>query len=95
MGGLAFPPPIEITLSDSVHADVAEVLSRTGRIDILVNNAGIAGRTAPVWEVTDEDWRQIVAQLRDHALPDQNAVASAGVRFNLPQKRGQPPARVT
>jgi NAD(P)-dependent dehydrogenase (short-subunit alcohol dehydrogenase family) len=37
------------------------VLSRTGRIDILVNNAGIAGRKAPVWEVTDEDWQQIIA----------------------------------
>jgi 3-oxoacyl-[acyl-carrier protein] reductase len=61
IGGLAFPVHIDITLSDSVNAAVAEVLSRTGRIDILVNNAGIAGRTAPVWEVTDEDWQQIVA----------------------------------
>jgi len=26
-----------------------------------VNNAGIEGRTAPVSEVTDEDWQQIVA----------------------------------
>jgi 3-oxoacyl-[acyl-carrier protein] reductase len=63
IGGLSFPVHIDITLSDSVNAAVAEVLSRTGRIDILVNNAGIAGRTAPVWEVTDEDWQQIVALL--------------------------------
>ena len=28
-----------------------------GRIDILVNNAGIAGRAAPLWEQTDEDWQ--------------------------------------
>jgi len=61
IGGLSFPVHIDITLSDSVDAAVAEILSRTGRIDILVNNAGIAGRTAPVWEVTDEDWQQIVA----------------------------------
>jgi NAD(P)-dependent dehydrogenase (short-subunit alcohol dehydrogenase family) len=27
-----------------------------GRIDILVNNAGIAGRAAPLDEVTDRDW---------------------------------------
>jgi NAD(P)-dependent dehydrogenase (short-subunit alcohol dehydrogenase family) len=59
--GLAFAVHIDITLSDSVNAAVTEVLARTGRIDILVNNAGIAGRTAPVWEVTDEDWQQIVA----------------------------------
>src|ERR1019366_4317926 len=57
---VAVPGHIDITLSDSVNAAVAEVLSRTGRIDILVNNAGIAGRTAPVWEVTDEDWQQII-----------------------------------
>jgi 3-oxoacyl-[acyl-carrier protein] reductase len=61
IGGLAFPVHIDITLSDSVNAAVAEVLSRTGRIDILVNNAGIAGRTAPVWEVTDEEWQRIIA----------------------------------
>ena len=30
-------------------------------IDILVNNAGIAGRAAPLWEQTDEDWQQIIA----------------------------------
>ncbi len=27
-----------------------------GRIDVLVNNAGIAGRAAPLDEVTDRDW---------------------------------------
>src|SRR5580704_13893585 len=59
IGGTSFAAPIDITQSDSVNAAVAEVISRTGRIDILVNNAGVAGRTAPVWEVTDEDWQQI------------------------------------
>jgi 3-oxoacyl-[acyl-carrier protein] reductase len=37
------------------------VLARTGRIDILVNNAGIAGRAAPLWEQTPEDWRAVMA----------------------------------
>jgi NAD(P)-dependent dehydrogenase (short-subunit alcohol dehydrogenase family) len=57
----SFAVQIDITQSDSVNAAVAEVLSRTGRLDILVNNAGIAGRTAPVWELTDDDWRHIIA----------------------------------
>ncbi len=61
IGGLWSAIHIDITLSDSVNAAVDEVPSRTARIDILVNNAGIAGRTAPVWEVTDEDWQQVIA----------------------------------
>ena len=31
-----------------------------GRVDILVNNAGIAGRAAPLEEVTDEDWQSMM-----------------------------------
>jgi len=61
MGNGAFPVQIDIAKSDSVAKAVAEVLARTGRIDILVNNAGIAGRAAPLWEQTDDDWQQIVA----------------------------------
>jgi len=61
IGGGSFAIEIDIAQADSVNAAVTEVLSHTGRIDILVNNAGIAGRTAPVWEVTDEEWQQIVA----------------------------------
>ena len=51
---------IDLDVSDaaSVVRAVAAVLSRTGRIDIWVNNAGIAGRAAPVWEQTDDDWRR-------------------------------------
>ena len=30
-------------------------------LDVVVNNAGITGRSYPIWELTDEDWRQVIA----------------------------------
>ncbi len=59
--GRAFPQPIDVTSRESVEKAVREVLARTQRIDIWVNNAGIAGRAAPLWEQTDEDWERIIA----------------------------------
>lgn len=38
-----------------------EALTAFGRIDTLVNCAGIAGKSAPIWEQTDEDWHRMLA----------------------------------
>lgn len=46
---------------DSVSAMTAQVLERFGRIDLLVNNAGIAGRAAPIHEITIEEWDTLMA----------------------------------
>jgi NAD(P)-dependent dehydrogenase (short-subunit alcohol dehydrogenase family) len=69
LGGQCFPLPIDITQGDSVERAVAEVIARTGRIDVLVNNAGVAGRAAPLWEQTEEDWRQIISINLDGPRP--------------------------
>ena len=53
---------IELNVSDgtSVEAAFGQVAAQRGRIDILVNNAGVAGRAAPIWEQSDEDWQSVV-----------------------------------
>ncbi len=62
-GGIApgFALQVDVTDAGSIERAVAETLSRTHRIDILVNNAGIAGRAAPLWEQTFEEWRRVYA----------------------------------
>lgn len=45
-----------------------EALAGLGGLDILVNNAGIAGPTAPVEEITPEDWRRTIAVDLDGAF---------------------------
>ena len=61
IGGDAFAVEVDITQDASVRRAVDQVLQRRSQIDVLVNNAGIAGRAAPMWEQTDEDWRRIIA----------------------------------
>jgi 3-oxoacyl-[acyl-carrier protein] reductase len=53
--------PIDITDRQSVETAVATVIDQSGHLDILVNNAGIAGKAAPLWEQSDEDWAKIIA----------------------------------
>jgi 3-oxoacyl-[acyl-carrier protein] reductase len=60
-GRQAFAVPLDITSAASAAQAVAAILARTGRIDILVNNAGVAGKAAPLWEQTDEDWQRVLA----------------------------------
>jgi 3-oxoacyl-[acyl-carrier protein] reductase len=61
IGGDSFGVGMDISRADSVQQAVAAVLARRGQIDVLVNNAGIAGKAAPLWEQTDEDWQRVIA----------------------------------
>lgn len=47
---------LDVTSRSSVAAAVDEVERRVGPLDGLVCNAGVAGPTAPLWEVTEEEW---------------------------------------
>jgi 3-oxoacyl-[acyl-carrier protein] reductase len=61
LGGDSLAVELDITSAPSVARTVDNVLARRGQIDILVNNAGIAGKAAPLWEQTEEDWQKIIA----------------------------------
>jgi 3-oxoacyl-[acyl-carrier protein] reductase len=50
----------DVTRAADVDGAVARVVERWGRLDILVNNAGITGRSVPIWELSDEDWRRVM-----------------------------------
>jgi len=52
--------PLDVTSETSWQEAVAAAIDLGGKIDILVNNAGIAGRSAPAWEITLEEWTQLI-----------------------------------
>jgi len=53
--------PLNVTNPKSVAQVVETLVDLNNTIDILVNNAGLAGKAAPVWEQTDEDWHKVMA----------------------------------
>jgi len=65
----------------SVEACVRGTETAHGRVDILVNNAGIAGRAAPIEEVTDRDWDDMMrVDLRSVFLGCQAAIPGMKTR---------------
>ena len=71
--------PLDVTHRDTVHAMARETLSTLGRIDVLVNDAGgVLGQVGrPLDEVSESDWRAIVAVNLDGAFHCSQAVAPA------------------
>lgn len=49
--------PTDISDEDAVASSIEATAEEFGGLDILVNNAGIEGPTAPVEEVTVEEWQ--------------------------------------
>ena len=52
---------VDVTDSRSVAACVDAAWAWRGRIDALVNAAGVAGRSQPIWELDDAEWRRVIA----------------------------------
>ena len=51
----------DVTRTADVDRAVDAAYRWADRLDIVVNNAGITGRSYPIWELTDEDWHQVLA----------------------------------
>lgn len=50
--------PLDLCQEESVEALAEQTLAHFGQVDILVNNSGIAGPTAPLWDISPEQWRE-------------------------------------
>ncbi len=71
--------PLDVGNRDAVHRTAREVLESHGRIDVLVNDAGgVLGQVGrPLEDVSELDWRAIVAVNLDGAFYCSQAVAPA------------------
>ncbi|HET7224618.1 MAG TPA: glucose 1-dehydrogenase [Candidatus Eisenbacteria bacterium] len=71
--------PLDVTDRAAVHALARETHAAFGRIDVLVNDAGgVLGQTGrPLEQVSEADWRAILAVNLDGAFHCSQAVASA------------------
>jgi 3-oxoacyl-[acyl-carrier protein] reductase len=75
----------DVTLSADVDRAVGEAHRWADRLDVVVNNAGITGRSYPIWELTDEDWQQVLAV----DLTSVFLVCRAAVRLMRPRRAGR------
>lgn len=60
-GGSALAVPMDLRREEEVVDAVRAAAEQFGSIDILVNNSGIGGPTKPVWDLTLEEWNEVLA----------------------------------
>jgi len=85
VGGGAIALAADVTKAADVDAAMRRVVDAWGRLDILVNNAGITGRSFPIWELSDEDWRRVI----DADLTSVFLCCRAAVKVMLGQGSGR------
>ena len=61
LGRRALAVRCDVARAADVEAMRERVLGEFGKIDILVNNAGIAGKNAPLLEIGEADWDQVIS----------------------------------
>jgi 2-dehydro-3-deoxy-L-rhamnonate dehydrogenase (NAD+) len=61
LGNGAYPLHLDVTSPQSWESGVRAVVDAHGALPVLVNCAGIAGRSAPSWELSPEEWNQVIA----------------------------------
>ena len=75
----------DVTKSAEVDRAVAAAHAWADRLDVVVNNAGITGRSYPIWELSDDDWQQVLAV----DLTSVFYVCRAAVKLMLPRQAGR------
>jgi len=87
LSALSGRPTPTVLCNVAVEADVQRLwetaAAELGGVDVLVNNAGLGG-TAPLVEMTDEQWHQVM----DVTLTGTFRMTRAALRHMLPRKRG-------
>lgn len=85
LGAAARALVADVTRTTDVDRAVRAAHDWHGRLDVVVNNAGITGRSFPTWELTDEDWHEVIAV----DLTSVFLVCRAAVRLMWPRQRGR------
>jgi NAD(P)-dependent dehydrogenase (short-subunit alcohol dehydrogenase family) len=85
LGAAAMAVTGDITRTDDVERAVDAAERWGGGLEIVVNNAGITGRSYPIWELTDQDWNEVIAC----DLTSVFLVCRAAVKRMLPRQRGR------
>lgn len=50
----------DVTDAETMDGVCEAALERFGHVDVVCNNAGVGGRLGPMWELTEEDWDQVM-----------------------------------
>src|SRR5262249_24636997 len=85
IGGSAIALVAGVTRTADGERAVSAAHAKWSGLDIVVNNAGITGGSKLTWELSDEDWNQVIAC----DLTSVFLVSRAAVRLMLQQASGR------